>query len=204
MNSHVPSPSRPVSSSADPLSRREAIRRATLLLGVALSPSLVDGVLRAQDGRLTNPGQASDGLSSYQLQTLAAVAERIIPRTDTPGAIDVGVPAFIDLMYREYLTLPDRGVIAAGLADVEKRSQSAHGKAFAKLAAAQQDSLLTTLARESQKRQRTFFHQMRELTVLGYYTSEEVGKNVLHYDPVPGAFASCVPISEVGNVNWTK
>lgn len=203
MNSETHSPSRPVSSAVDALTRREAIRRAALLLGVALSPSLVDGVLRAQDGRAPGPAKASN-LTSSQLQTVAAVAERIVPRTDTPGAIDVGVPAFIDLMYSEYMTLSDRDVIAAGLADVEKRSQSAHGKAFAKLSAAQQDSLLTTIARESQKRQRTFFHQMRELTVLGYYTSEEVGKNVLHYDPVPGAFNACVPISEVGNVNWTR
>ena len=203
MNSDTPSAARPVSSSTSELTRREAIRRATLLLGVALSPSLVNGVLRAQDSRVPGPAKASN-LTSYQLGTVAAVAERISPRTDTPGAIDVGVPAFIDVMYSEYMTLPDRGVIAAGLADVERRSKAAHGQAFAKLDASQQDALLTTIARESQHQQRTFFHQMRELTVLGYYTSEEVGKNVLHYDPVPGAFNACMPISAVGNVNWTR
>ena len=37
-----------------------------------------------------------------------------------------------------------------------------------------------------------------------YFTSEPVGKNVLHYDPIPGQFAGCVPISEVGNVSWTR
>lgn len=203
MNSDKPSPVRPASSAVDGLTRREAIRRAALLLGVALSPALVDNVLGARKQRAPGPANASSFTDS-ELDTVSAVAERIIPRTDTPGAIDVGVPAFMDLMYSGYMTLEDRKVIAAGLADLEKRSQSTHGKNFAELDSSRQDALLTAVARDSEKRQRTFFHQMRELTVLGYYTSEEVGKNILHYDPVPGAFLPCVPISEVGNVNWTK
>ena len=43
-----------------------------------------------------------------------------------------------------------------------------------------------------------------ELTVLGYFTSETVGKTVLHYDPVPGRFEACIPLAEVGNRAWTK
>lgn len=192
------------SSSSSDLSRREAIRRSALFLGVAaLSPSLMTGVLRAQDGRVPGPKSAS-GLSPKQLETLSAVAERILPKTDTPGAIDVGVPAFIQLMYSEYMTEAERKTLSEGLADVEKRSAGAHKKAFSKLSSQQQDAMLRKIAEESQKKQRTFFHLMREVTVLGYFTSEQVGKTVLHYDPVPGRFDPCVPISEVGNVNWTR
>jgi hypothetical protein len=39
--------------------------------------------------------------------------------------------------------------------------------------------------------------------VFGYFTSEQVGRNVLHYDPVPGRYDACVPIDEVGRRNWT-
>jgi len=185
------------------LTRREAIRRAGLLLGVALSPSLLNGVLRAKSGVAASAAPKAS-FSASQTETVAAVAERIIPRTDTPGAIDVGVPAFIDLMYGEYMTDEEKRTIAAGLADLEKRSKAAHTLSFAELAPAQQDALLKAIAVESQKKQKTFFHQMREATVLGFYSSEQIGKNVLHYNPVPGRFDPCVPIAEVGNVNWTK
>jgi hypothetical protein len=38
--------------------------------------------------------------------------------------------------------------------------------------------------------------------ILGYFTSEQVGRHVLHYDPVPGRYESCIPIEQVGNRNW--
>ena len=63
---------------------------------------------------------------------------------------------------------------------------------------------MTRLAQASKNQEGTFFYQLKELTVVGYFTSETVGKTVLHYDPVPGRFDACVPIAEVGNVNWTK
>ena len=45
---------------------------------------------------------------------------------------------------------------------------------------------------------------VQELVITGYFTSEQVGKTVLHYDPIPGRYDACIPISEVGNVNWTR
>jgi hypothetical protein len=96
------------------------------------------------------------------------------------------------------------GTLTAGLADVEGRSTAAHQKAFGQLTASQQDALLMKLASEPQGKSLAFFRQIRELTIVGYFTSETVGKTVLNYDPVPGRYEACVPISETGNVNWTK
>ena len=83
-------------------------------------------------------------------------------------------------------------------------SFAAHAQSFVKISATQQDAILLKIAVASQKKEKTFFHQIKELTVVGYFTSEIVGRTVLHYDPVPGRFQGCVPISEVGNVLWTK
>ncbi|MBP7140746.1 MAG: gluconate 2-dehydrogenase subunit 3 family protein [Opitutaceae bacterium] len=185
------------------LTRRAALRRAAFLLGVAFSPSLVARVLRAQEEGFPGP-EKSQGLSPQALETVSAVAERIIPRTDTPGAIDVGVPAFINLMCVGYLTADEHNLILNGVDDLEKRSVSSHGRSFSKLGAAEQDTLLQAIAREPQGKPSRFFRQLRELTILGYFTSEEVGKNVLHYNPVPGGFDACIPVSEIGNVNWTR
>lgn len=185
------------------LTRREAIRRTALILGMAISPSILTGLMSAQVAQ--GAARATPKyLNAQQLATAGALAERIIPRTDTPGALDVGVPGFIDLMVGGYMADDEKHIFLAGLADVEARSSATHRRDFPRLAPAQQDALLQTLAEASQNKEKTFFYQLRELTLLGYFTSEPVGRNVLHYDPVPGRFDPCVPISEVGNVTWTR
>lgn len=186
------------------ISRREAIKRAALFLGVAISPSLLTGALHAATSPAAAGVTPTTFLSAKQLETVAAIAERILPRTDTPGALDVGVPAFIDLMVGKYFSAEERRMFTAGLADFDATSAAKHQRAFAGLSSEQQDALLMELAVASQKREKTFCHQIRELTVVGYFTSENVGRNVLHYDPVPGRFDACVPLSEVGNRSWTK
>lgn len=194
------------------LSRREALRRAALFLGAALTPSLVSGVLEAATAPTAGgtAGAVAAGnfkpsyLTDAQVATAGAVAERILPQTDTPGALAAGVPAFIDLMYGKFLPDDDRKQLVAGLAEVEAMSTAAHRSGFTALTVEQQDALLTTLARASQGKPRSFFAQIKELTIVGYFTSEPVGKNVLNYDPVPGPYKGCVPIAETGNRSWTK
>ena len=182
------------------MTRRAALKRAALFLGVALTPSLIANVLQAA----ATPGAKAVFLSPAQLDLVTAIAERILPLTDTPGATDVGVPAFVDLMLGKYSTESERQVFTAGLDEVNAASLASHAQSFVKISAAQQDAILMKIAVASQKKDKTFFHQIKELTVVGYFTSEIVGRTVLHYDPVPGRFQGCVPISEVGNVLWTK
>ena len=185
------------------ITRREAIRRTMLVLGVAITPALLDGVMHAQTAsRASVAGPAY--LSAPQYATVRAIAERILPKTDTPGANDVGVPVFIDLMYGKYLTDEEKIVFAAGLAEVEKASADQGQRGFAQLSSVQQDALLTQMARAAQEKEKTFFHLIKELTLLGYYTAEPIGKNVLHYDPIPGRYQGCIPLAEVGNVSWTR
>jgi gluconate 2-dehydrogenase gamma chain len=183
------------------ITRREAIRRTAWMLGVAVSPSLVNGVLCAQTAAR---GSAPAYLTAAQFATVDAIAERILPKTDTPGARDVGVPAFIDLMYGKYLTEEERQLFSAGIAEVESASAAAHRRGFSQLAPAQQDSVLTAIAVAAQSKEKTFFHLAKEIVLLGYFTSETVGKQVLKYDPIPGRFDGCIPLSESGNVSWTR
>jgi gluconate 2-dehydrogenase gamma chain len=185
--------------SSDPsiISRREAIRRAALLAGVAVSPGWLSLVGRAQ----TAPAKAY--LPAGQAAILAAAADRILPKTDTPGAADVGVPAFIDRLYGECMTPAEQKLLTQGLAEVEAAAKSAHGAGFATLTSVQQDGVLRAVATAQQGRDPSSFALLRSATVLGYFTSEQVGRNVLHYDPVPGGYNGCVPIDQVGRRNWT-
>lgn len=179
------------------IDRREAIRRAALLAGVVLSPrwlTLADSPHLLAQARY---------LTAAQLAIAGAIADRIIPRTDTPGAADVGVPALIDLLYGEFMTEPERQLLTTGLAEVETAATSAHGAPFPTLAPERQDVVLRNIARAEQGREGSFFGLIRSATVLGYFTSEPVGRNVLHYDPVPGRYDGCIPIEQVGRRNWT-
>jgi gluconate 2-dehydrogenase gamma chain len=184
------------------LSRRSAIKRVALLVGASLSPALLDGIARAQSagGLAARPVN----LSPAQFALVDAIAERILPRTDTPGARDVLVPQFIDVMFGGYMTAADKKTWSDGLADIEARSQRAHRRGFAQLPEAQQDVILKAVAVESQGKERTFFQQIRDLTLIGYFSSEPVGRNVTQYDPIPGRFDACLPLSEVGNRSYTR
>jgi gluconate 2-dehydrogenase gamma chain len=179
------------------ISRREAIRRAALLVGVAISPEWLTFVGRAQTS------VAKTYLSATQGAIAAAAVDRILPRTDTPGAADVGVPAFIDRFYGEFMSAVEQKLLVSGLNEIEAAAKAAHGASFPSLTTAQQDAVLRALATAQQGRDPSSFALLRSATVLGYFTSEQVGKNVLHYDPVPGGYDGCVPIDQVGRRNWT-
>ncbi len=190
------------------MTRREAIARTAALLGLAFSPAMLSSVLQAQTAAAaSSPGAAAARpvhLNAKEFAIVSAASERILPRSETPGALDVGVPVFIDLMVGEFMTPEERPVFTTGLAEVDAASVTAHRKAFTALTAAEQDALLKQIAVAAQAREKTFFHQLRELTLLGYFTSEQIGKHVTHWDPVPGVYRGCVPLAEVGNVAWTR
>lgn len=132
----------------DPVSRREAIRRASLILGgVLTAPTLAAmlGGCRAEAGA----DYAYRALTTSQQGLTARLVDLIIPATDTPGAKAAGVPGFIDKMLADWMPDEDRARFLAGLADVDARAQKAHQKTFADLDDAQAVALLTTMDREA-------------------------------------------------------
>lgn len=183
------------------MNRREAIKRASFALGAAISASTLAGVAHGQ-----NAATASDWKPSHLNRTQAAIAgvlaERILPRTDTPGALDVGVPAFIDTIYGGYMTQSDKADFRKGLNAVNRSARSAHKKRFVDLSDAQQDGIISDLAAAAEGSEGGFYQKLREVTLVGYFTSKEVGMNVLKYDPIPGMYKGCIPKSEVGDAAW--
>ena len=153
-------------------------------------------------GRAQAPA-AKPYLTPGQGAIAAAVADRILPRTDTPGAADVGVPAFIDRLYGEHMSGNEQRLLISGLDEIESAARAAHGTSFSALTTEQQDGVLRRVATSQGGRDPSSFALIRSATVVGYFTSEQVGRNVLHYDPVPGGYDGCVPIEQVGRRNWT-
>lgn len=180
--------------------RREAIRRVAVLLGGTLSAPAIAGVLagctRESDADARWKPRA---LSSEQGELVATIADHIIPRTDTPGASDVGVPRFIDTMMAEFYPAADRQHFVAGLAALDERARRAHGTTFLRSAPGEQVALVSALdaeaiAQGSGVPEPHWFRTMKELTLLGYYTSEAGLTKELGYVQVPGRYDGCVPL----------
>src|SRR5258708_22287254 len=168
------------------MQRRTAIR---LLLGTAALPLLprdVFALFRQAHGDLP-ASPALKTLNPHQDATVTAIAEWIIPQTETPGAKAVRVNEFIDLILSDWFDDQDRKKFLDGLASVDAQSHDLCGKDFVDCSTLQQKQLLTALdeavteARQSEthvwRRRRqampadtSFFYTMKQLTLVGYFT----------------------------------
>lgn len=195
------------------MNRREVIQQVTWLMGGAISAPAVLAVL---NGCSPKPGASWQPLflSKEEGAMVEAVADLIIPRTDTPGAREVGVPAFIDVILKDVYPSEDQARFVSGLKDFDAEAQRAHDKPFLELQPAQQLSFLqqahdAAAAAEKEQgaandvpasqRKRPFVLMMKELTLLGFFTSQVGVTQVLQYEPVPGRFQPCIPVAEAGN-----
>jgi glucoside 3-dehydrogenase (cytochrome c) hitch-hiker subunit len=179
------------------IDRREALRRAALLLGGALAAPTVAGVLEGCRAARTPEGAwAPRALTRAQAELVAAIAEHILPETDTPGARAAGVHRFIDALVAESYPPLERQRFLEGLADVDARAAQGSGRPFLQCAAQDQRALLEALDRDGPAV--PFFRTLKELTLVGYYTSEIGATRELHHSPVPGRYDGCVPLAQVG------
>jgi gluconate 2-dehydrogenase gamma chain len=191
------------------INRRELLQRVAWLMGGAVSAPAVLGVLNGCSAKKEETWQPVF-LSKEQGAVMADVTEIIIPRTDTPGAKDAGVPAFIDTMLKDVYEDADRQRYVSGLKAFDDAARTAHGKGFVELPKAQQaelvrkfhdDAVASELALETRPAylQRPFILMTKELTLLGFFTSEPGATQVLQYAAVPGGFKGCVPLAQAGN-----
>jgi gluconate 2-dehydrogenase gamma chain len=191
------------------MNRRELLRRVAYLMGGAISAPAVLGVLNGCSAKKEETWQPVF-LSKEQGAVVAEVAEIIIPRTDTPGAKDAGVPAFIDTMLKDVYEETDRQRFVSGLKAFDDAARTAHSKGFVELPKQQQSELVrkfhdeavaSELALETRPSylQRPFILMTKELTLLGFFTSKAGATQVLQYDAVPGPFKGCVPLAQAGN-----
>jgi len=156
---------------------------------------------RRVHARARGRGRAFQVLDPHESETVATIAEMIIPATDTPGARAAEVHRFIDLLLAEWAADDERAKFLQGLADIDARARGAFGTDFLTATEAQRVTLLTQLDGEAQKSDPTrpaaqppFFQQLKWVAVFGYCTSE-VGANAeLHYQTIPGSYDACTDL----------
>lgn len=179
------------------IGRRELLRRLSLAgISAATSPAWARAFTSLAAAHETPVSTASGWkpavLSAEQDRTVTAIAEAIIPATDTPGATAAFVNRYVDAVLADG-DQDDRYEFIRGLTRVDRRSQALFGRGFADATREQQDALLTLLSsrdddEDADQLGRDFFEDMKAKTIVGYYTSE-VGINEELKDGGPLMFA---------------
>jgi len=154
-------------------------------------------------------------LSEIEAKTIGTLVDMILPRTDTPGALDVKVDVFIDKVIAK--TYDDEGQenIRNEIASFNANCEENFGGIFIDLDESTRTEVLKIAEKTSGKfnpgvwgktigdqEEIGFYRSMKSMAIWAYFTSEEIGENVLNYDPVPGEYKGCLPLSEVGN-RWS-
>lgn len=190
------------------IGRREAIKRVSVLLG---GVALVGGSsLLASCGRERPPaGTAVGKFSANNVTLLDEIADTILPETSTPGAKAAKVGPFMALMVTDCYDDKDQEIFRDGLAKLENASMKANGKSFMDSTPAQRTALLESLDKEQKAYmdhkkpddRAHWFRMMKELTLLGYFTSEIGYTQALRYREAPGHYDPCVPYVK-GEKSW--
>jgi hypothetical protein len=186
------------------MDRREAIRRMAWLMGGAMvgAPYILSGQ--------TVPDKATgNDFSDADKALLDEVGETIIPATDIPGAKAVGIGAFMAMMVTDCYTDKDHALFKAGLADIEARAASKHGKGFAACAPSERLELANALDREqvehhgkkAKDEPEHYFRMIKDLTTLGFFSSEIGCTQAVRYIEVPGSFNGDAPYKK-GDPAW--
>ena len=180
--------------------RREALR---LLGGACAVPALValtpDQLFAL--GERTHASLAvargSGFFDMHQLQTVAAAADRIIPTTDTPGALAAECHRFAERIVQDHYQAPRQKRFIAGLVDLDVRASRRRQRLFADLDPADQDAVLREAEADTlvaAGRDGSFWRDLKYLTIYGYYTSKIGIEDELKTNFYPGRYDGCVPI----------
>lgn len=186
------------------LSRRTLLRAAGVLaLPRAAAAATPDAAWTAfAQARIAErtPTPTASTLSADERVILSALADAILPRTDTPGALDVGAPAFVELIITEWASDGDRTTIRDGLRDLYAHAVSVHGRSWAALDATQRDAEIAWGEQNGPDLRvgQRAFRRLKSWITHGWLTSERVQKQVLRVNITPGRYDGCVPRRAVG------
>ena len=195
------------------ITRREAVQNVVALLGgAALSGG--DRLLALSFDIEALEQATSKGVGAFSAADVALldeIAETILPETSTPGAKAAKTGAFMALSVTDVYTTENQSIFRDGLRKVDEACTSAHGTSFMAATPAQRLTVLQALDREQKAAMdarptnsdepRHYFRLMKELALLGYFTSEIGCTKALRYVESPGRFDPCAP-HKPGDRSW--
>ena len=193
------------------MNRRDALERVSLILGVSIigGTAFLQGCKTGDKKSMDSSGKSLFSLTDEQIAFLDEIADTIIPTTDTPGAKAAKVGSFMSTMVADCYKEADQKIFVDGIAKIDEASKKANGKGFMEASAQQRNSLISDINKQlkaynDSKKEgdpNHYFGMMKQLTLLGYFTSEIGATQALRYIAVPGKFQGCVPYTK-GDKAW--
>ena len=178
------------------MNRKEAIQYVSLLLGGTLvgANSFLAGC-KTSDKKI---------LENDDAVYLDEIAETILPATKTPGAKAAKVGSFMLLMVNDCYDNKEQEIFREGMKKINEQSDTKFGESFLKITPEQRHQLLLQI--DSEQKQYTkakkeeepvhYFRMMKELTLLGYFSSKPGCTEAKRYMPTPGKYIGCVPYTK--------
>jgi hypothetical protein len=186
------------------LDRREVLKSLAVVLGGAISTPILSAGLSGC-ARPTLPTLGT--LDPAQGRLVDTIAELILPATDTPGAHEANVVGFVDLLLSDWLDDDEVADFLSGLAGIEELAVAETGRSFLDLDGAEQRALLEPLDLEGVEARLAaigdddaeipFFSTLKEMVLVGYYTSEIGVRYELRTVDVPGSYHGCIAVGDV-------
>lgn len=193
------------------MKRRTLLKTAAIILGGVSSLSVTSAVLAGVNSKADIKNIV---LSAKQKKYIEILSEMIIPRTDTPGAIEARVPHFVEMMVSDWYTDTERKIFFEGLLSLDNFCKDEFQIDFINASAEQQIIALEKaeeisehykpkdVVKKGDDEEKPFFNKIKELVVLGYFTSEVGAQQELKYNPVPMKYDD-VDFSNVGR-QWSS
>ncbi|MFY0624935.1 MAG: gluconate 2-dehydrogenase subunit 3 family protein [Reichenbachiella sp.] len=202
------------------MERRETLKAISLVLGYSVTPAVLTSILTSCNNE-ANVNWQPKFFSKEEAFGLEQLSNLILPKTDTPGALDVNAHIFADLFLADVVNEKEQLKIKKGVKIWLKSFEDKTGNKVQDASVDDFKSDLSTYFDIDEQKQKgikkllkekssdddsffiySFLFKVKELIMFGYFASEDIGENVLTYLPVPGKFDGCIPVEEVGRA-WS-
>lgn len=189
------------------MNRREAISQVGWILG----GTIIGSSLFLELGCSASQDQKPVFFDQKTVDLLNEIGETILPKTSTPGAKEAQVGLFMDIMVKDCYTKEHQVIFQDGIKSLEAEMKSQVGKSFMDSNPQERTKLLIKLDAEQKayieaKKPEDpphYFRMMKELTLLGFFTSEIGSTKALRYIETPGSFDGDVPYKK-GDRAWAN
>ena len=170
------------------MKRRDLLKTGVYgLAGVTLSSTLISTLQSCNSVNEYNPVY----FSNTEFSLISNMVDFFIPKTETPGAVEMKVPQFIDIIISETFNIDSKNNLSNKLKLLVEDFKSKNVDLL------DYNSIKSKFVSDfNNKTHHEIYNQIRDLTVWGFKTSKEIALNVLNYNPIPGYQLGCIDINK--------
>ena len=196
------------------MDRRKALQKTGLMAGMILgTPTLLSLLQQCKTEERVDWNPTF--LNAEEAAFISSFVDAILPRTETPGALDVKVDVFLDKLFSQGYDTAGQNEIRNDIKAFNQNCIERFGDNFASLKGKEKADILAQAEKDSAKFNSSiwgtavgepvevgFYRSLKSMAIWAYFSSEEIGENVLSYDPIPQQYLGCIPVSDIGN-RWS-